>query len=126
MLQERLGHNGVTHLHMRPQATSHTREHDGVDLVALDEQGRGAGRRHFADARKHSDKIVAVPTAWPKGSPPAVIGGPVAARHHRPELFGQGAHQPELHAGWRNSRRKILPTGVLGNSVRNSITRGCL
>src|SRR6218665_1597900 len=33
--------------------------------------------------------------------------------------------------GWiqclsRNSRRRILPTGVLGNSARNSITLGCL
>src|ERR1035437_1708895 len=26
----------------------------------------------------------------------------------------------------RNSRRKILPTGVFGNSVRNSMTLGCL
>ncbi len=26
----------------------------------------------------------------------------------------------------RSSRRRILPTGVLGSSVRNSITRGCL
>src|SRR6218665_2930098 len=26
----------------------------------------------------------------------------------------------------RNSRRRILPTGVLGNSARNSITLGCL
>ena len=26
----------------------------------------------------------------------------------------------------RSSRRRILPTGVLGSSVRNSTTRGCL
>jgi hypothetical protein len=39
-----------------------------------------------------------------------------------PGTSGAAQHQ----ALSRNSRRKILPTGVLGNSVRNSITRGCL
>jgi hypothetical protein len=36
----------------------------------------------------------------------------------------QGPYGPTIHP--RNSRRRILPTGVLGNSVRNSTTRGRL
>ncbi|GEM_PF-6611216 len=38
--------------------------------------------------------------------------------------FAEGALAPYFLS--RSSRRRILPTGVFGNSVRNSITLGCL
>ena len=57
-------------------------------------------------------------------------------RPHRPQKWsnnmaqggpaGRPFMEPEKVYLSRNSRRKILPTGVLGSSARNSTTLGCL
>ena len=55
------------------------------------------------------------PVAKKKAACAAFVRKPLRAPLNRDDYFLS-----------RNSRRKILPTGVLGRSVRNSTTLGCL
>ncbi len=59
---------------------------------------------------------------------PQMVGTPGPEAPRLLQDLGRGAcgRHRAAHFLSRSSRRRILPTGVLGSSVRNSITRGCL
>jgi len=109
-----------------PQTACYAREKHDIDPMALNEQGGSAGSSDLADAREDGHKVMSVPEPRPKFAPAAAVGLAPGLSQNPFEFLGQGPHQADFHAGWRSSRRNIFPTGVLGSSVLNSMTRGCL
>ena len=129
VLQQVSGHHHIAHLHAARQATGNAREQYALHAKTLEQNGGRAGSGHFANARQNGHHLMAMPMAQPK----------VSARHsftmcighagqHRGQLLLHGPHQSDVRHQFlsRSSRRKILPTAVLGSSVRNSTTLGCL
>ncbi len=138
----------VAHLHAVPQAARHAREHDARGAEAFDERRGGGGRRHLADAGQGQHHVLPFQRAAEER--PAGVHDTFRRLQGKREaglLFGQGAEDGGSEHGGkaggtsppaagrvarqafllsRSSRRRILPTGVLGSDSRNSITRGCL
>ena len=82
---------------------------------AQDGGGHGRSLRHWHSRRGRT----------PRKGRPAALASPSFPAKPR-EGGSRTAAQGDAHFLSRSSRRRILPTGVLGSSVRNSTTRGCL
>ena len=148
-------HHHIAHLHAIAHPACHAREHDALGCKTLNQHRGGGGRSHLANARERQHHRLAMQRPRPEGAP-CVHHAPglLQAFHQTGLFFGKGTEDGCSHgkdkkksglggrsALWRkecatasasayflsrSSRRRILPTGVLGSSVRNSITLGCL
>ena len=152
VLHKAVRQHHIAHANPGADTARHTREHDLLNTKALD-QRRGRGRRrHLADPRKHHHHRTPLPVPQPKVSPGHSHA--LLVRHglqQQDQLLVHGTHQTDrggrghgqlqkkaatagplaslaskAQLAVRNSRRRILPTGVLGSSLLNSTRRGTL
>ena len=156
VLEVVLRHHHVAHVHPVAHTARHPGEDDARRAKPLNQRRGRGGRRHLAYARQRQHYPPTVQVAQPESTARVHQAlGVRQVLDERALLFGQGAENGGGHGlsvvekrknkggrsrlrvnrgAWaprhyflsRSSRRKILPTGVLGNSVRNSITLRCL
>ena len=131
VLNEVLRHHHIANPHAGCQTAGHSCEDNAADAQVPDQhRGRQAGR-DLTDARQGQHNRLALQTAEPEVTRGhRVSPGAFKLRQQAGLFFGQRAQNGRAagraHFLSRNSRRRILPTGVLGSSVRNSITLGRL
>ena len=131
VLNEVQCHHHIANPHAGFQTAGHSCEDNAADAQVPDQhRGRQAGR-DLTDARQGQHNRLTLQTAEPEVTRGhRVSPGAFKLRQQAGLFFGQRAQNGRAagraHFLSRNSRRRILPTGVLGSSVRNSITLGRL
>jgi hypothetical protein len=145
VLQQQVADDDIPDGDAWPQPARHAGEQHHIGGETVEQQGRGGGCGHLPDARQDEHRLVAVQRAVVEVAPRRALDARAlqvfmqrvqlfahradhgdALCRHGASLLGRRAYCGGLSALSRSSRRRILPTGDLGRSVRNSTIFGRL